>query len=440
MQIYANYATPDILYNKNQTVFCNFTLTFNKPVMDKRIKVGILRETKNPPDRRVPLTPSQIVALQELYPFVEFYVQPSDIRCYSNEEYEYLMIPIKEDLSDCDILMGVKEVDKRLFIEGKTYVFFAHVAKKQEHNREMLREMLRKKIRLIDYEYLTTDKGQRVVAFGRWAGIVGAYNALRARGIKTNKFKLKPAFQCRDLEEMWAGLRLIQLKPGLKILVTGEGRVASGAMETLAVCDPVKVSTEDFLTNEYNVPVVCQIGPQHYTKHTDERPFDFNNFLNHPEEYESDFLKFTKVTDILIACHFWDPRSPHFFSQQDAAAADFRISVVADISCDIDGPIASTLRPTSIADPFYSYNRETGMEEVAFTKPENITVMAIDNLPGELPRDSSSDFGKQLIENVLSDLVNENNSPMLQRATILDNGGLTAQYSYLEEFARGTSN
>ena len=412
-------------------------MTLNRPVMDKRIKVGILRETKNPPDRRVPLTPSQIVELQELYPYAEFFVQPSDIRCYSNEEYEYLMIPLKEDLSNCDILMGVKEVDKRLFIEGKTYLFFGHVAKKQEHNREMLREMLRKKIRFLDYEYLTTDKGQRVVAFGRWAGIVGAYNGLRARGIKTNRFKLKPAFQCRDLDEMWAGLKLIQLKPGLKILVTGEGRVASGAMETLAVCDLVKVTPEDFLTKEYNVPVVCQIGPQHYTRHTDGRPFEFNNFLNHPEEYESDFLKFTKVTDILIACHFWDPRSPIFFTQEDAAASDFRISVIADISCDIHGPIASTLRATSIADPFYSYNRQTGMEEAAFTRPENITVMSIDNLPGELPRDSSSDFGRQLIEHAIEDLITGNDSPMLQRATITSNGALTPQYQYLEDFAKG---
>jgi saccharopine dehydrogenase (NAD+, L-lysine forming) len=405
--------------------------------MEKRIKVGILRETKNPPDRRVPLTPPQIVALQELYPFVEFFVQPSDIRCYANEEYEYLMIPLKEDLSDCDILMGVKEVDKRLFMDGKTYLFFAHVAKKQEHNREMLREMLHKRIKLIDYEYLTTDKGQRVVAFGRWAGIVGAYNGLRARGIKTNRFKLKPAYQCRDLEEMWAGLRMIQLKPGLKILVTGEGRVASGAMETLDVCDLVRVSPEDFLTKEYNVPVVCQIGPQHYTKHTDGRPFEFNNFLNHPDEYESDFLRFTKVTDILIAAHFWDPRSPHFFTQKDAAADDFKISVVADISCDINGPIASTIRATSIADPFYSYNRQTGLEEAAFSNADNITVMSIDNLPGELPRDSSGDFGHQLTEHVLHDLFNDNDSVMIQRATIVDSGSLTPQYHYLEDFVKG---
>ena len=187
---------------------------------------------------------------------------------------------LKEDLRDCDILMGVKEVDKRTFIPGKTYLFFAHVAKKQPHNLEMFREMAEKNLTLIDFEYLTTDKGQRVVAFGRHAGIVGAYNGLRARGIKTNKFKLKPAYQCHDLDEMWAGLRLIELKPGLKILVTGEGSVAQGAVETLSIANVVQVSPEEFLNREFEVPVFCQIGPQHYTKHKSGGEFIFESFQN----------------------------------------------------------------------------------------------------------------------------------------------------------------
>ena len=403
--------------------------------MEKKVKVGIVRETKIPPDRRVPLTPSQVVELKEKYPFVEFYVQPSDIRCFADDEYQYLNIPMKEDLSNCDILMGVKEVDMRVFIPGKTYLFFAHVAKKQEHNLELLRDMLNKKIRLIDYEYLTTDKGLRVVAFGRWAGIVGSYNALRARGIKSNRFKLKPAYQCHDLEEMWAGLKLIQLKPGLKILITGEGRVASGALETLANCSNLlKVSHEDYLTKEYDVPVVCQIGPQHYTKHVDGRPFDFNNFMQHPEDYRSDFLKYTKVTDVLITAHFWDPKSPVFFTREDVEKPDFKISVIGDISCDLAIPIPTTLRATTIADPFYSYNRKKHREEEAFSNPDNISVMSIDNLPGELPRDASGDFGKQLIEHALHDLFTDNGSPMIQRATIISGGSLGPQYHYLTEW------
>jgi saccharopine dehydrogenase (NAD+, L-lysine forming) len=402
--------------------------------MDKTIKIGILRETKNPPDRRVPLTPPQIIALEELYPFIEFFVQPSDYRCYSNDEYEYLDIPLKEDLRDCDILMGVKEVDKRTLIPGKTYIFFAHVAKKQPHNREMFREMADKNISLIDYEYLTSEKGERIVAFGRWAGIVGAYNALRARGLETNKFKLKPAYQCRDLEEMWAGLRLIELKPGLKILVSGNGRVANGALETLDVCNIVRVKPEDYLIREFDVPVVCQIGPEYYTRPKNRQQFSFSHFTKLPQDYESTFLPFAKVTDIFITGHYWDPKSPVFFSKEEMKKNDFRISVIADISCDINGPVPSTLRATTISDPFYGYNPFLETEEPAFLRSTNITVMSIDNLPGELPRDASIDFGKQLMQNALYYLFIDPGNQIIERATILKEGKLTSAFSYLEDY------
>jgi len=402
--------------------------------MEKTLRIGILRETKNPPDRRVPLTPPQIIALEEQYPFAEFYVQPSDIRCYSDEEYEYLDIPLKEDLHECDILMGIKEVDRRTFIPGKTYLFFAHVGKKQPHNREMFREMSARNISLIDYEYLTTDKDERVVAFGRYAGIVGAYNGLRARGIKTNRFRLKPAHQCHDLDEMWAGLRLIQFTPELKILVTGQGRVANGAMETLSVCNLVQVAPEDFLARDFDIPVVCQIGPEHYTRRRDGQKFSFSHFTKHSEEYESAFLPFTSVTDILVTGHFWDPKSPVFFTKEDMRRPDFRISVIADISCDVNGPIPSTLRATTISDPFYGYNPQLEIEEPAFTRPTNITVMAIDNLPGELPRDASQDFGEMLMGNLMQDILTDNESPMVTRATILKNGRLAEKFLYLNTY------
>ena len=402
--------------------------------MEKTLRVGILRETRNPPDRRVPLTPPQIILLEENYPNVEFFVQPSDYRCYANEEYEYLDIPMREDLRDCDILMGVKEVDKRTLIPGKTYLFFAHVAKKQPHNQEMFREMANKNISFIDYEYLITDNGQRVVAFGRHAGIVGAYNGLRARGIKTNKFKLKPAYQCRDLDEMWAGLRLIELKPGLKILVTGDGRVAQGAMETLRVANIEQVSPDDYLNRIFDVPVFCQIGPEYYTRHKEGKKFNFSHFTKFPQEYESTFLPYSTVTDILITGHFWDPRSPVFFSKEDMKKPEFRINVIADISCDINGPIPSTLRATTISDPFYAYNPYIEIEEVAFSRLTNVTVMSIDNLPGELPRDASLEFGKQMIHSLLHDLLSGIESPMIQKARILENGKLAPGYAYLNDY------
>ena len=421
---------------KNPAIILTFGEFLYLSPMEKTLKVGILRETKNPPDRRVPLTPPQIIALEELYPFVEFFVQPSDFRSYPNDEYEYLDIPLKEDLHDCDILMGVKEVDKRTLMPDKTYLFFAHVAKKQPHNRELFREMAEKKITLIDYEYLTTDRGERVVAFGKWAGIVGAYNGLRARGIKTNRFKLKPAYQCRDLDEMWAGLRLIELKPGLKIVITGTGRVAKGAMETMNICNIVQVQPDDFLNREFEVPVVCQIGPEHYVRHKNKQQFSFSHFTRHPEDYESAFLPFTRAADILITGHYWDPRSPVFFTKDDIKKSDFKISVIADISCDINGPVPSTLRSTTISDPFYGYNPVLENEEPAFIRPSNITVMSIDNLPGELPRDASLDFGKQLMRNALHDLFTDTGSHMIERATILQNGKLTPVFAYLEDYLK----
>ncbi len=402
--------------------------------MEKTLKIGILRETRNPPDRRVPLTPPQIVALEELYPNVEFFVQPSDFRCYSNEEYEYLDIPLKEDLRDCDLLLGVKEVDKRTIIAGKTYLFFAHVAKKQPHNHEMFNAMAEKNLSFIDFEYLTTDNGQRVVAFGRHAGIIGAYNGLRARGIKTNRFKLKPAYQCHDLDEMWAGLRLIELKPGLKILVTGDGRVAHGAIETLNIANVEQVSPVDYLNRDFDVPVFCRIGPEYYSSHKNGLNFSFSHFTKYPQEYVSTFLPYTKATDILIAGHYWDPRSPVFFTRADMKRPDFRISVIADISCDVNGPIPSTTRATTISDPFYAFNPFLEIEEPAFSRQTNITVMSIDNLPGELPRDASLDFGKMLMSNVLHDLLTETASPMIERATILLNGKLTPRYNYLDDY------
>jgi saccharopine dehydrogenase (NAD+, L-lysine-forming) len=402
--------------------------------MEKKLKIGILRESRNPPDRRVPLTPPQIITLEELYTDVEFIVQPSDSRCYSDEEYDYLGIPLKEDLKECEILLGVKEIDKRTFIPDRTYLFFAHVAKKQPHNLEMFRELVNRKIRLIDYEYLTTDKGQRVVAFGRHAGIVGAYNALRARGINTNKFRLKPAYMCHDLDEVWAGLRLIQLSPGIKILVTGKGRVSGGVMETLNILNVVQVNPADFLNRQFDVPVSCQIGPEDYTRHKKDRPFSFSDFVRNPVNYESVFIPFTKVADILITGHYWDPGSPVFFTKEDMKSPEFRISIVADISCDVNGPVPCTLRASTIADPFYSYNPQLETEEPAFSRPGNITVMAVDNLPGELPRDASQDFGRQLMQNVLQDLLTGAESQMIRRATITENGLLTPHYSYLADY------
>ena len=402
----------------------------------KKIKVGVLRETKNPPDKRVPVTPSLAVKLTERFPNTELFIQPSDIRCYADEEYQYLDLNVKEDLSDCDILVGVKEVEPSTLIPGKTYLFFAHVGKKQPYNRGLLQEIIKKKIRLVDYEYLTDYNGQRIVAFGRWAGIVGAYNGLRARGIRNDSFELKPAHQCRDMDEMFAGLKLVKLQKK-KILVTGGGRVAMGAMETLSQLNIREVTPDEYLNKEFDEPVICRLDPEHYVKHKGGMQFNLKHFFDHPDEYESTFKPYTKVTDLYIACHFWDPKSPKFITKEDYLDPDFNITVIADVSCDVNGPIASTVRASTIADPFYGYNPETGEAERPFVNPKNITVMAVDNLPGELPRNASSDFGKDLMDKVYPSLFGHDDAGIIERATITKDGKLTERYAYLKDYLEG---
>jgi saccharopine dehydrogenase (NAD+, L-lysine-forming) len=398
-----------------------------------KARIGIVKESKNPPDKRVPITPVQVDIIEELFPNVKVVVQDSKKRCFKDDEYEYLQIPLSKDVSDCDILLGVKEVMPDKLLANKTYMFFSHVGKKQPYNRNLLKTILNKNITLIDYEYLTRPNGSRIVAFGYWAGVVGAYNALRARGDSTNSFSLKPAYKCHDLDEMYAGLRKIALKP-LKILITGGGRVASGALETLGALKIRTVTYKEYLNHNFDEPVVCQIEPMHYVKRKDGVPFEIQHFFANPEMYESAFKPYQKVTDIYISCHFWDPKSPKFIEKDDFKDPDFKISVIADVSCDINGPIASTIRASNIEEPYYDYNPQTGMEEPAFSKESNITVMAVDNLPGELPRNASRDFGRDLIKHVFPALFANDDDGIIERATIAKGGKLTPKFAYLQDY------
>ncbi len=274
-----------------------------------KLKVGILRETKNPPDMRVALPPKQCVTLLDKFKNIELYIQPSKLRTYTDDEYIELGLTLKEDISDCDILIGVKEVDIPYLIPNKTYLFFSHTAKKQPYNRELLNEILKKNIRLVDYEYLTDIHNIRLVAFGRWAGIVGAYNGFLGYGKKKKSYDLERAFECHDMDDFFKELKKVKLDT-IKILVSGGGRVAHGAMEVIEALNIKKVSPQSFLKKQFDEPVFAQIDPWDYTKRKDDDVFDLEHFFKHPYEYKSNFLKYTKVTDIFIACHFWDTKAP----------------------------------------------------------------------------------------------------------------------------------
>ena len=401
----------------------------------QKITLGIIKETKVPPDKRVPLTPKQCRSLLDHYPQLEVLVQPSSLRCYSDDEYRSEGIPLSEDLSSCQVLMGVKEVKTSALLPGKSYFFFSHTAKKQPYNRELLREVVRRKIRLIDYEYLTGRDGIRVVAFGRWAGVVGAYNGLRGFGLREGSYELKPAHNCFDLKELYAELG--KADPGnRRILVTGGGRVASGALEVLDRAGIRQVEPESYLSEDFDEAVYTRLDPWHYTQRSDGQAFDFAHFMENPEMYENSILPYAERTNLFMACHFWDPRSPEMLSSRVLASGRLPISLVADISCDIDGPIASTIRASTIASPFYGYDPASGKETPPFEEGV-ITVMAVDNLPGELPRDASADFGKALMEHVIPEVLGEGDSGMLRRASIASNGELTPGYSYLEDYLAG---
>jgi len=399
------------------------------------MQIGILRETKQPPDKRVPLTPQQCVQVKKQYPGLVVVAQPSDQRCYSNEEYQDAGIKLQEDLSGCDVLLGVKEVDIGTMIGDKTCLFFSHTAKEQPYNRKLLQSICEKRITLIDYEYLTRKDKTRVVAFGRWAGIVGAYNGLIAYGRRSGRYDLTPAWQLSGLDEMKGQLNGLSIG-NIRIALTGGGRVAHGAVEILKAAGIREVRPDKYLAEQFDEAVFCRLDPWHYTRHREKIEFEFAHFVAHPDQYENAFLPYAKRTDLYMACHFWDPDSPVLLSRDDLQFPDLPLRVIADISCDIDGPIASTIRASSIVEPLYGYDPSIGMETSDMFGDNVITVMAVDNLPGELPRDASADFGEALLEHVIPSLLEADKEGIIERATIVKAGKLTEKFNYLESFLK----
>ena len=401
------------------------------------MKIGILKETKNPPDKRVPLSPENCKQLISEYPEIELKVQSSDIRAFKDNEYSDLGITVVSDVSDCDVLLGVKEVKKDALLPDKTYFFFSHTIKEQPYNADLLRLMLAKNIKMVDYETLTYPKNGRILGFGRYAGIVGAYNSFLAYGLKSGSYSLKSANQCHDYKELRDELKKVKLPEGYKIIISGDGRVGKGAEEILHEVEGVfAVSPMDFLTSNRKDPIYTQLSVKEYNKRKDGQSFTKGDFYKNPELFDSNFKRFSDIGDMYIACHYWDADAPFVFSRKDAKHPDFKLKIVADISCDIDGPVASTIRPSTIDNPLYGYNPETE-SEVDFMNESAIGVMAVDNLPCELPRDASEDFGNELITKVLPSLIREDSETIIERATICENGELTSYFEYLQSYVDG---
>ena len=399
------------------------------------MKIGILREGKTPPDKRVALSPEQCVQVQKQYPDLDLVVQPSPIRRFVDSKYTDLGVVMQEDLADCDVIIGVKEVPEKDLIANKTYFYFSHTIKEQPYNRSLLLKMLSLNIRMIDYETLTNANGKRLIGFGRYAGIVGCYNGFLAQGKRTQSYDLKPANLCDDRKEMESELTKIKLEP-IKIVLTGSGRVGNGIIELIDLIGIKEVSKEQFLNESFDQAVYVQLNTLDYNIRIDGSASSKSDFYANPHLYKSDFLKYANVAEMFIAGHYYSADSPYLFTREQAKLSSFNIKTVADVSCDIDGPVACTIAPSTIANPIYGYNPLTELID-DITKPDVITVMAVDNLPCELPKDASEDFGAEMIKHILPCLLTEDPTNIIERATICENGKLTKHYKYLSNYVLG---
>lgn len=399
------------------------------------MKFAIIKERKTPPDRRVVFSPEKLAEAKKQFPEAVFKVESSDIRVFSDNQYKTVGIEVSDNVSDCDVLIGVKEVPIENLIPNKKYFFFSHTIKKQPYNRKLLEAILEKNIELYDHETIVNQKGFRLIGFGRYAGIVGTYNGFRAWGLKYNSWNLPKAETIHDQGKLIEQLNKISV-PNIKILISGSGKVASGSQEMLDSMNIKSVSVEDYLSHTFNEPVYCKIDVLDYNKRKDGKVIDMFDFFNNPKEYKSDFLRFSKVTDYYIAGHFYGDGAPYLYTRDNVKSLDFNIKVVADISCDVDGPVATTLRASTIADPIYGYNPQTE-KEIDYKDEKAIAVMAVDNLPCELPKDASEGFGEMFLQYVIPAFFNNDKDGILKRAKITENGKLTERFSYLQDFVDG---
>lgn len=396
------------------------------------MKFGIIKERKTPPDRRVVFTPDELVRLQAEHPEAEIKVESSDIRIFPDSQYADAGIEVGTDMTDCDVLFGVKEVPIDSLIPNKKYFFFSHTIKKQPYNKKLLQAILAKKIDLYDHETIVDANFKRLIGFGRYAGIVGMYNGIRAFGTKFDLFKLPKAETLEHREDLINRLKRITLPP-VKIIVTGNGKVGNGITEMLDAIKIKKVTVENFLTKKYSDPVYCQITVLDYNKRKDGKPSDKFDFYNNPTQYTSDFERFSKVSDIFMAGHFAGNDSPVILSREMLQSKENKIRVIADVSCDVDGPIESTIKASTIAEPIYGY-LPSEHKEVDIYHPSAIVVMAVDNLPCELPKDASEGFGEMFMEHVIPAFFNGDKDGILQRAKMTDNGQLTERFKYLQSY------
>ncbi len=386
------------------------------------------------PDERVPLTPKQCRMIMDQDADVQILVEASPTRCFADADYVAEGVTVTEDLSGCDILLGVKEVPVDYLMPGKTYFFFSHTKKKQPHNQGLMHALIAKKVRMIDYECLTHSDAQRILGFGMYAGIVGAHNGLLTYGRKWGLYELPAAHMVRSYADLLQAYERVKL-PNVKIVVTGSGKVASGVLDVMRQLDIEEVEPMDYLTHQYEYPVFTHLKGGDLYARKDNNLFHRDDFHANPEAYKCLFSAYVNQTDILMNGIYWEKRIARLFEKEDIRRNDWRISVIADISCDVDGSVPITVDSTTIAEPVFGIDRASGHRVAPYANTrDTIDVMAVDNLPNELPRDASQYFGVHFEKYVLPELKKEK-SDILQRATICENGRLTQRYEYMADYA-----
>jgi alanine dehydrogenase len=394
--------------------------------------IGLIREEKIPCDNRVALTPSQCKWLVKHFANVSIIVQTSTTRCFSDEEYRRAGMVVQEDMQSCDILLGIKEVPYSKLIPHKTYLFFSHTKKLQPYNQTLFKTIIDKKITLIDYECLEHEDGTRIIGFGFFAGIVGAHNGIMLYGQRTGQFALERVHKMRSFRELihaYFGLKL----PNIKVVITGSGRVAHGIVEVMNLLQMHEVEQDEFLMRQFPYPVFTELKGASLYAHKITGTYNREDFHLHPNQYQSLFAPYTKVADILMNGIYWDINTPRLFEKEAIQSPDFNISTIADITDDANGSVPINLGDQTIENPVYGVNRTTGLKTDPFL-PDSIDVMAVGNLPNELPRDASRYFGEQLIKYVLQGLIVEHND-IIERATMVKDGKLTARFDYMSAYA-----
>ncbi len=407
---------------------------------ESSFNLGIIRESRID-ESRTPIVPDHIKEIKKIFKNIKILIQPSKNRCFSNEEYEKSGAIISENLKTCDLILGVKEIDTKVLLKDKKYLFFSHTSKIQSDNsaaaqgtpgmdkKDLLKTILKKNITLIDYENIRNKNGARYLGFGRFAGIIGCYNSLMLYEDFVNKFKLPRAFKLNNYVLLKNKLKN-RIFSKMKILITGDGRVAKGAVELLKFSNIDQVSKNDFINKKFNKPVFCNLKTSDYVKNNSSTIFDLQHFIKNPKNYVSIAEKFIKETDLLISAHYWDPNSPKIFKIDNLHKFN-QLKVIGDITCDINGSIPTTLKSTSIKNPYFYFDKETKKEIKRSAK--SLAIMAVDNLPSELPRDSSKEFGDGIVKEVLPYIINKDDK-RIYNATITQKGNFLSKYLYLKNY------